>query len=97
MTVAESPVGACWELSIVEPCKPHLLSGTDDNSGSGIEGVAALRAPQSSGFQRDFVVGLRPLQEHFGASDCIFWSLLGAPKEAASPLKAASPKKPKAR
>ena len=32
-------MGACWELSIVEPCKPHLRSGTDHNSGPGIEGV----------------------------------------------------------
>ena len=65
--------------------------------GLGLRVRRRLRAPQSSGFQRDFVVGLRPLQEHFGASDCIFWSLLGAPKEVASKLAAASPKKPKAR
>ena len=28
--------------------------------------------PRSSGFQRDFGVGLQPLQKHCGASDCIF-------------------------
>ena len=54
MTVAESPVGACWELSIVEPCKPHLLSGTDDNSGSGIEGVAAFAGSSEFRFSTRF-------------------------------------------
>ena len=38
--------------------------------------VWGLRAPQRSGFQKgDLGVGLRPLQEHVGASDCISWSL----------------------
>ena len=40
-----------------------------------------LRAPQGSGFQKgDLGVGLRPLQEHVGASACIFWGLPGAPR-----------------
>ena len=56
-------MGACWELSIVEPRKPHLLSGTDHNSRSGIEGVAAFRVQV---FQTGFGVGLWSLHKHFG-------------------------------
>ena len=74
MTVAESPVGACWELSIVEPCKPHLLSGTDDNSGSGIEGVAAFAGSSEFRFSTRFCglgcgrcrSNLEPLTAFFG-------------------------------
>ena len=44
-----------------------------------MEGVG-LRAPQSSVFQGDFGVGLRPLQERVGATNCIFWSLPGPPR-----------------
>ena len=56
VTVAESPVGACWELSIVEPRKPHLLSGTDHNSGSGIEGVGLAGSSEFRFFKQ--VLGL---------------------------------------
>ena len=91
-----SPVGACWELSIVEPCKPHLRSGTDHNSGSGIEGVG-LEGSSEFRFSTRFCglgcgrcrSNLEPLTAFFESAGC--------PKEVASKLAAASPKKPKAR
>ena len=66
-------------LFILAPCKDSATQRVYHNSGSGNEGVGPA-APQSSGFQGDLGVGLRPLQEHGGASACIFWGLPGAPR-----------------
>ena len=91
-------LGACWEPAVLEPCKPHLLSGTDHNSGSGIEGVAAFAGSSDFRLLGEFFWGWA------AAVAGAFWSLLtaffesaGCPKEVASTLQAASPKKPKAR
>ena len=51
-------------------------NGCNTIQGLGLR-VWGLRAPQRSGFKKgDLGVGLRPLEEHVGASDCISWSLL---------------------
>ena len=72
-----------WEYAgrplYLSHASPTCSAGPTPQSGLGLR-VWGLRAPQSSGFQRDFVVGLRPLPEHFGAPDCICWSLLVAPR-----------------
>ena len=81
-------MGSSLRFQGVEPCKPHLRSGTDHNSGSGIEGVG-LEGSSEFRFSTRFRSNLEPLTAFFESAGC--------PKEVASKLAAASPKKPKAR
>ena len=65
--------------------------------GLGLRGVGLADSSEFRFFQGDLGVGLRPLQEHVGASACMFLESAGCPKEAASTPAAASPKKKTAR